>query len=935
MPSETPTTALPVYDLAAGDHDAGALHVLSFEGQEQMSDLYRFEVVIWCKETDENALETSLIGKPAVLTMHLAAGASRCVRGIVSAVALEGKRESGRHAFRLTIVPGAWLLTRRTNSRIFQDRTVQQIVEAILDEHGLARDFNLLARYPNRQYCLQYQESDYAFVTRILAEEGIFFWFEQPSEGGVETSERLCFGDSAHAYPALGGDPALVFREQRGDGAMHAEENHVIELRAETRIEPNTVTMRDYDFRRPLLDLTSTVKSAADAPDAGAGRTLEVYDHHGEYEETDADAGNAGVFLEQLRAGVREAAGRSMCRRLMPGHRFDLSDHEVERLNASWVVTRVEHRGISAEAAGGQARTYENRFRCAPAEVPFRPPRPPRVLRQVTETAVVVGPEGQEIFTDAYGRVKVQFPWDREGKRNAYSSCWMRVVHAWAGSGWGAQFIPRIGMEVLVSFLGGDQDRPVVVGCLYNAQNPPAYGLPGQVTRSGIRSNSTPGGGGSNEIAFDDRAGSEQLYVHAERNLDEEVGNDRSTLVRHNRVETVEGEDRSIVGGARSEETGGDRSDKVGGTRAAVVGGAETLRVSGQRSADVGGSDALHVAGDLDVSAGGSRKTQIEKSDRLLVMGDHNVVVYGGEARTVWEDARTIVYGGASTTVAGRISLSVGTSTAPKAAEGQISGDITLKGGGTIDLAADKTIRLRVGKSTITIGPDEVKIEADKITFAAKSIEGKSDKSSLSMGEAVELSGKTVKVFSEDKAILELDKEAKIDGQAVKLKPGLAAEAQKTEEREEQAKDLPKVKIHLFDRRGKLIPNALYEVTFFGYHDEGTAPDGTVEVPAFPDVETAHVRWGRPNDQRDNPKDPEKYEFEMDVFMVVDHDDEDESLQRKLHNLGHQGSALHEAVNKLQAALGVERTGVADDIKDEVASRHDGVSPVEIEAKGA
>jgi hypothetical protein len=233
----------------------------------------------------------------------------------------------------------------------------------------------------------------------------------------------------------------------------------------------------------------------------------------------------------------------------------------------------------------------------------------------------------------------------------------------------------------------------------------------------------------------------------------------------------------------------------------------------------------------------------------------------------------------------------------------------------------------------VIIGPDEVSIEADKITLKAKSIEGKSDKSSMSMGEALELSGKTVKIFSEDKAILELDKDAKLDGQSVKIKPGLAADAKKAEERNEQAKDLDKVKVHLFDRKGKPIENAPYEVSFFGWYDAGTAADGTVEIPSFPDVEEAHLRWGRPKDKREDPKDPELYEFEMDVFLVVEHGDEDEGVRRKLHNLGHHGE-LFEAVHKMQSALGVDRTGEVADLKDEIDSRHEGVKPVERASKG-
>lgn len=430
-----------MYEIQAGTCSPDELHVLSFEGREEMNGLYSFDVLVWGKDLDDTTFGTSVLGNPATLSMRLSDDDARHVRGIVVSVVFEGRREAGRCAFRLTLAPRLWLLQKRVNSRIFQDLSVQQIVDAILEEHGVARAWSLLSTYPSRQYCVQYQESDYHFVTRILAEEGIFFSFEQPPGAAAgEVTERVALADDAHAYPAIAGDAALVYRHQQGEGSMHAAENHVLDFRPRTCVEPTAVVMRDYDFRRPKLDLTSGDEIAATT-------RLEVYDHHGEYEETDADTRNAVVFLEQLRQGAREVHGMSMCRRLLPGHKFELTEHEAEALNVGYVVTHVEHKGVTPEAASGSLRVYENRFRCVPAEVPFRPARPARAVQQVTESAVVVGPEGQEIYTDSLGRVKVQFPWDRGGKRNEHSSCWMRVMQPWAGAGWGGQFIPRIGME--------------------------------------------------------------------------------------------------------------------------------------------------------------------------------------------------------------------------------------------------------------------------------------------------------------------------------------------------------------------------------------------------------------------------------------------------------------------------------------------------------
>lgn len=365
MPSDphsaATTTLDTLYEIQAGAYQADELHVLSFEGREEMNGLYSFDVLLWGKDLDDDSFGTSVLGSSATLAMHLDDGA-RHVRGIVVGVAFEGRREAGRCTFRLTLAPRLWLLQKRVNSRIFQDLTVQQIVDVVLDEHSIARAWSLIASFPTRQYCVQYQESDYHFVTRILAEEGIFFSFEQPpGVAGAKITERLVLADDAHTYRSIAGAAALVFRQQQGEGSMHAAENQVINFRPQTRVESTAVVLRDYDFRRPKLDLTGGGAVAAATP-------LEVYDHHGEYEETDADASNARVFLEQLRAGAREVHGISVCRRLLPGNKFELTEHEVDTLNTGYVVTHVEHRGVTPEAARGSLRVYENRFRCDRAE---------------------------------------------------------------------------------------------------------------------------------------------------------------------------------------------------------------------------------------------------------------------------------------------------------------------------------------------------------------------------------------------------------------------------------------------------------------------------------------------------------------------------------------------------------------------------------------
>jgi type VI secretion system secreted protein VgrG len=552
------------------------------------------------------------------------------------------------------------------------------------------------------------------------------------------------------------------------------------------------------------------------------------------------------------------------------------------------------------------------------------------VIRQVSESAVVVGPEGQEIFTDPFGRVKVQFHWDREGKRNEQSSCWMRVMQPWAGTGWGFQFIPRIGMEVVVNFLGGDQDRPVVMGCLYNAKNPVPHGLPSQMERSGIKTRTTPGGGGWNEIAFDDRAGAEQLYLRAERNLDEEVGLDRTEKVSRNSTETVGADLKTRVGQHRHDETAGDHRTTINGGRSAAVAGRDSVQVGGPRTAAIAGTDVTRVGGSVVLEVDGSRNVRLAGGDTLSIKGDRTVTIDGDDARDVLGNTRLTFSKACAINAAAGVQFRIGTKKARASAEGSLSGDLVLRGGGAIELTSESRIRFRVGKTVLTLDAKGARIEAETISLSAKSIKALGEDGALSVGKEVTLSGSSVKLASKDGAILELDKEARLDGKAVKIKPGLAAEMAKQEERDEQAKDLDKAHVKLFDLAGELITDAPYEVSFFGYLDQGVAADGTVEIPAFPDVEKAVLRWGRPKDKRQGPSSEEPYEYTMDVYLKAGDDDANESLRRKLHNMGHQAPDLSTAIRHYQDSIGVQRTGSRSDVEGDVASRHDAVNPVKI-----
>jgi type VI secretion system secreted protein VgrG len=443
-PSGGPASGSPAapFALAAGSFAAGPLRVLSFRGREEVSRPFHFDVEVAVVEADAPDLASALLGQPAALTLEVPGGDPRTVRGVVAAVEAQAAFDHGRHAFLIRVVPRLWLLGKRKTSRIFQDRSVPQIVGAVLDDAGVPYRAALAGKHPPRTYCVQYQETDLAFVTRLCAEEGIFYVFEHAAE------ETVVFGDGVHAYQPIVGEAELAYRYDHGTGGLVPDEHHVARFELRRALKTGTVLHRDHDFRRPLLDLRAETKQGSSEPPAAAAQAapdvtdleagkLRAYDHHGEDDRPDVDAGTAGVRLEQRRRRAAVAEGASACRRLAPGLSFDLADHTIGALDGRYVVARVHHTGRAPEAARGREAVYENTFACVPAAVALRPKRPRRVLQQVVETAVVVGPANEEIYTDEHGRVKVQFPWDLVGKNDEHSSCWVRVAQAWAGAGWG------------------------------------------------------------------------------------------------------------------------------------------------------------------------------------------------------------------------------------------------------------------------------------------------------------------------------------------------------------------------------------------------------------------------------------------------------------------------------------------------------------------
>ncbi|HEV2762661.1 MAG TPA: type VI secretion system tip protein VgrG, partial [Pyrinomonadaceae bacterium] len=487
-----------------------------FRGQEGVSELFRFDLSMH-SENRSIALD-SLVGKKATVTLVHDNGKERHINGIVSSFSQGGSSPNFAY-YQATIVPWPWLLTRTSDCRIFQNMSVPDIIQKIFQERNLTDFSNKLhGTYTPREYCVQYRETAFNFISRLMQEEGIFYFFQHAAD-----KHTLVLADNLDEFKPCPNQASARYESGAGTGVT---QEVVTEWSYGQEVRPGKYAITDFDFEQPTLDLMSSV----DGQDA---RKFEIYDFPGEFKTKDEGERLVGLRMQEEDTPRLTAAGASTCRGFISGHRFKLQRHYRPDLNKDYVLTNVFHSADAGSnydpaSADSQSLAYSNQFQCIPHTTPYRPRRTaPVPVVHGTQTAVVVGPPGEEIYVDKYGRVKVQFHWDREGKYDDKSSCWIRVSQNWAGKRWGAMFIPRIGQEVIVDFIEGDPDRPIITGRVYNGGSMPPYALPGEKTKSTIKSYSSKGGGGFNEIRFEDLKGKEQIFVHAEKDEDKRVKNDR------------------------------------------------------------------------------------------------------------------------------------------------------------------------------------------------------------------------------------------------------------------------------------------------------------------------------------------------------------------------------------------------------------------------
>lgn len=603
--------------LEGAQHD---LKVLEFTGREAISQPFRFELELVSERPDLD-LESLLHGQA-----FLSFDAQGC--GIHGQIYQVGQGDSGKRLTRyhLSLVPRLTYLGHRINQRIFQHQNVPQIVTQILKDHSILRDafeFRLGCAYPEREYCVQYAESDLAFIQRLCAEVGIHYHFQHSPEGHL-----LVFGDDQTVFPKLP-EPTLYLPGSGMSAGAPAIQR--FNVRVETRT--SVVTRRDYNFEKPRLSLESR-------SDGEQRPVLEDYHFPGQFNDRETGRHLTRRALERHVADYRQAEGSSDESSLVCGHFLQLTEHPRSDWNDLWLLTCVEHRGRqpqvleeSVTSDGESFQGYRNTFVATPWDVVFRPalaPEKPRIFGY--QPAVVTGPKDLEIHCDEYGRVKVQLAWDRDGELSEHSSCWLRVATGWAHDHYGSVLIPRVGMEVLVGFIDGDADKPLVMGCLPNAATPVPLDLPADKTRSIFRSQSSPGGGGYNELRIEDKKGAEEIYLRAQRNWTQHVLNDQQLQVDNQRSVVVTGTARHELKADEQRITHGQRQTEVRQDDHLSVLGDRQVRVNSQATS---ASAQIHISAGQQVVIDGGASATIQAGGQWINIGPGGIfssvpIVVGG-----------------------------------------------------------------------------------------------------------------------------------------------------------------------------------------------------------------------------------------------------------------------------------------------------------------
>ena len=566
-----------------------------------------------------------VLGQPMGVELTRADGSKRFFNGICMRFGIAPP--VGRYyGYRASVRPWLWYLTRTADCRIFQDMNVKEIVEKVFADHGAIAnfEFKLDRSYRTRVYCVQYRETDFNFVARLLEDEGIYWYFEH-SAG----QHKLVLVDDPSFHEPAPGCEKLPFYGNAGQVPPGKE--FVGQWSFSREVQTGRVALTSYDFEKPSVALDTN----AAHPRSHSLADYEQFDFQGEYTLKSDGQQLADNRTEELAARHERLAGSTNAQAFATGHVFELTRHWREDQNARYLITHTQHNiRVNGYESGNPAGEYGCSFAAQPAAQVFRPQRrTPKPFVQGPQTAVVVGPAGEEIFTDKYGRVKVQFHWDRYGKKNEKSSCWVRTSSPWAGKSFGFVQVPRINQEVVVDFLEGDPDQPLITGRVYNAEQMPPWELPANATQSGLLTRSSKTGvySNANALRFEDKKGEEQLWLHAEKDQltevehdeDKWVGNDRrktidrdeTNHIKRDRTETVDRNEKINVHGWRTEEVDLDETITIHKNRTETVDLNETIPIGINRTESVGANETVSIGANRTETVGGMQTETVSLAD--------------------------------------------------------------------------------------------------------------------------------------------------------------------------------------------------------------------------------------------------------------------------------------------------------------------------------
>ncbi|WP_138435019.1 type VI secretion system Vgr family protein [Marinobacter shengliensis] len=587
-----------------GEFPSDHFSVVGFKLAEQLSSLFHGRLEL--ASTDPDVAAADVLEQPVDLVVWQDGQPVRRFTGVVNEF-VRGNTGHRRTAYQVVIQPPAWRLGLMHNSRIFQTQTTDAIVRTLLEERGIIDTVFDFKRAPEeREYCVQHRESDLQFINRLAAEEG---WHYRYQHGSVDGEEQPALVIADHHGDAPKLDP-VPCNTQAGGSSKQA---CVFSFAYEERIKAASVAMKDYTFKNPAYALMHEHS----AGEVSHREDYQHYDYPGCYKADASGQPFTQAKLDALRNDASLAKGESNRPDFTPGAKVALQDHDSQSLNREWLLTAITHTGKQPQAmeeeGGSEPTSYHNDFTAIPADKTWRPLCEHKPMMDGPQMAIVTGPEGEEIHCDQYGRVKVRFPWDRYSKNDEHSSAWLRVAQGWAGGQYGFMALPRIGNEVIVSFLDGDPDQPIITGRTYHATNTPPYALPEHKTRTTLKTK-THKGEGSNELRFEDEADQEQIYVHAQKDLDLLTENNRTEVIKNDSHLTVDNHQFSHVKAADHCTTDGESRASVGADCSQTIAGSFHQKTS-RTMASEAGTEVHHKAGakvvldagaELTISGGGS-----------------------------------------------------------------------------------------------------------------------------------------------------------------------------------------------------------------------------------------------------------------------------------------------------------------------------------------